>query len=393
MGLMSNVTPRPITGYGVCNALGRDRAEVLANLREGRSGLRAPPFALPFKTLSGVVSAELPEIPAELRAWSNRPARIAAHLVSQIDAPLQRARERWRPDRIGILLGTSTAGADATESAYAHYLQHGTLPDGYDFRKQHTFGALVEVVRHLTGARGPSWVVSTTCTSSAKPLASALRMIATDVLDAAIVGGIDTLCAMTLSGFHSLGALAADRCRPFSSERTGINIGEGGAFMVVERDGEGPAILEAAGESSDAYHISAPHPDGLGATLAIQRALSLAGCSPRDVDYVNAHGTGTPLNDVAESKAISAVLGNDVPVVSTKGYTGHALGGAGAIEAVLSMLALEEGFIPVSLGCDPIDPKVEVNVVREPIERKVRRVMSNSFAFGGNNIAVLLRAP
>ena len=393
MGLMPNVTPRPVTGYGVCNALGRERAEVLANLREGRSGLREPPFALPFPTLAGVVAGELPDIPRELAAWSNRPARIAGHLVAQIDAPLQRTRARWRPERIGIILGTSTAGADATELAYAHYLEHGTLPEGYDFRKQHTFGALVEVVRHLTGARGPSWVVSTTCTSSAKPLASALRMIATDVLDAAIVGGIDTLCAMTLSGFHSLGALAAARCRPFSSERTGINIGEGGAMLVLEREGEGPALVEAAGESSDAYHISAPHPEGLGAKLAMQRALAMAGCGPQDIDHVNAHGTGTPLNDVAEGKAIAEILGVEVPVVSTKGYTGHALGGAGAIEAVLSMLAIEEGFIPVSLGCDPIDPKISVNVVREPIQRRLRRVLSNSFAFGGNNISVLLRAP
>jgi 3-oxoacyl-[acyl-carrier-protein] synthase-1 len=391
--MMANVTPRPITGYGVCNALGRDRGEVLGNLLEGRSGLRAPAFALPFSTLAGTVTGELPDIPAELAAWANRPARIASHLVAQIDAPLRRARQRWRPERIGILLGTSTAGADATETAYAHYLEHGSLPPGYDFRKQHTFGALVEVVRHLTGARGPSWVVSTTCTSSAKPLASALRMMATDVLDAAIVGGIDTLCAMTLCGFHSLGALAAANCRPFSSERTGINIGEGGALMLLEREGEGPALIEGAGESSDAYHISAPHPEGLGAKLAMQRALQMAGRAAKDVDHVNAHGTGTALNDVAEAKAIAAVLGIEVPVVSTKGYTGHALGGAGAIEAVLSVLALEEGFVPASLGCDPIDPKVEINVVREPMRLGLRRVLSNSFAFGGNNISVLLRAP
>jgi 3-oxoacyl-[acyl-carrier-protein] synthase-1 len=340
-----------------------------------------------------MVSGDLPEIPAELAAWANRPARIASQLVAQIAEPLARARQRWRPERIGILLGTSTAGADATETAYAHYLQHGRLPDGYDFRKQHTFGALVEVVRHLTGARGPSWVVSTTCTSSAKPMASALRMLATDVLDAAIVGGIDTLCAMTLSGFHSLGALSANACKPFSGERTGINIGEGGALLLIEREGEGPAIVEAAGESSDAYHISAPHPEGLGAALAMQRALDQAGREPADVDHVNAHGTGTPLNDLAESKAIASVLGVEVPVASTKGYTGHALGGAGAIECVFSMLCLEEGFIPASLGCDPIDSKVEINVVRQPIRGQLRRVLSNSFAFGGNNISVLLRAP
>lgn len=390
---MGNATPRPITGYAICNALGGDRDEVLASLRAGRSGLVAPGFTLPFETLAGVVTTELPDVPRELVAWSNRSARIATHLVRQLDHPLSRARAKWRPERIGVLLGTSTAGADATEKAYAHYLTHGKLPPDYDFRKQHTFGALVEVVRHLTGAGGPAWVVSTTCTSSAKPLASAMRMIATDVIDAAIVGGIDTLCAMTLSGFHALGALASGVCRPFSSERTGINIGEGGALLLLEREGEGMALVEAAGESSDAYHISAPHPDGLGAALAMQRALALAGREPSDVDHVNAHGTGTPLNDLAEGKAIATVLGREVPVVSTKGYTGHALGGAGATEAVLSALCIEEGFIPASLGCDPMDPRIDINVVREPVRGKLRRVLSNSFAFGGNNISVLLRAP
>ena len=389
---MPYVTPRPITGYSVCNALGLDRGEMLASLLESRSGLGEPPFPLPFPTVAGPLPGELPDVPDELTDWANKPARIANHLAAGLEAPLAKARERWSPERIGVVLGTSTAGADSTEQAYKHFLSTGGLPQGYFFFKQHTFGALVEVVQKLTGAAGPSWVVSTTCTSSAKPLASALRMIETGIVDAVIVGGIDTLCTMTLTGFHSLGALSPGRCRPFCADRKGINIGEGGALILVEREGEGRALVEAVGESSDAYHISAPHPEGLGAALAMQRALDMAGLQPGDVDHINAHGTGTALNDLAEGKAIQAVFGSEIPVVSTKCYTGHTLGGAGAIEAVVSMLVLEEGFIPAALDCDPIEPKIDINVVSEVTRGSYRRVLSNSFAFGGNNVSVLLRA-
>jgi 3-oxoacyl-[acyl-carrier-protein] synthase-1 len=315
------------------------------------------------------------------------------HLVHQIDAPLRQLRERYRADRIGILLGTSTSGADATERAYAHFLAHGRFPDDFDFDKQHTFGALVEVLQQLTGAQGPAWVVSTTSTSSAKPFASARRLIASDVVDAVIVGGVDALCAMTLQGFHALGALSANPCKPFSSERDGINVGEGGALMLVARDGEGLALLEAVGESSDAYHISAPHPEGLGATLAMQRALEQAGVKPDSVDHINAHGTGTRLNDTAEGKAIATVFGTDVPVASTKGYTGHALGGGGAIECAFALMSLEEGLIPASVGAEPKDPDIAINVATAAITGPLQRVLSNSFAFGGSNVSLLLRAP
>jgi 3-oxoacyl-[acyl-carrier-protein] synthase-1 len=321
---------------------------------------------------------------------------MTAALLDQLQAPLRVARSRYASERIGVLLGTSTAGAEATEAAYRSFVENGSLPAGYDFRRQHTYGAVLDVVRRLAGLSGPSWMVSTTCTSSAKPLASAMRLIHTGVIDAAIVGGIDTLCAMTLTGFNSLAALSDEVCRPFSSERKGINIGEGGSFLLVERverAGDNVhALLEGVGESSDAYHISAPHPEGLGAQTAMERALAQAGCKPTTVDHVNAHGTGTPLNDIAESKAISRVFGDEVPVVSTKGYTGHALGGAGAIEVVFSIIAIEEGFLPASLGCLPIDPRISINVKQERRTGAFKRVLSSSFAFGGNNVCVIVRS-
>ncbi len=389
---MGSPSPLPITGYSVCNALGGDREAVLGRLAKAERGLGPVPFALPFPTVTGAVRSELPELPSALAAWQNRPTRIAQQLVNQLESVLARARERWRPERIGIVLGTSTSGADATERAYAHFLAEGALPSDYDFQKQHTFGALVDVLGKLTGAQGPRWVVSTTCTSSAKPFGSARRLIHGGMLDAVIVGGIDTLCAMTLSGFHALGALSSTACKPFSGERNGINIGEGGALLLIEREGEGPALLEGVGESSDAYHISAPHPEGLGAQLAMERALAEAGLEPADIDHINAHGTGTPLNDAAEGKAITTVFGDEVPVVSTKGYTGHTLGGAGAIECAISVMCMEEGLIPASPGVEPQDSKITINVAREVVRTPLRRVLSNSFAFGGNNVSVLVRS-
>ena len=384
--------PLPITGFNLCNALGSNRGAVRDALFAGRDGLTPTNLPVPFETVVGRLDAELPELPSDAQPWSTRSAQIAAMLLADLSGPLERMRARWRPERIGILMGTSTAGADVTEAAYRDFVHNGALPDGYDLWRHHTYGAILEVVRRLTGAEGPAWMHSTACTSSAKPLASARRLIRAGIIDAAIVGGIDTLCAMTLSGFHCLGALSGTPCRPFGEGRTGINIGEGGAILLVEREGDGEALLEAVGESSDAYHISAPHPQGLGATLAMQRALEEAGVSAADVDHINAHGTGTPLNDSAESAAIVEVFGTEIPVVSTKSYTGHTLGAAGATEAAISLLTILEGRAPASLRLDPKDEKIAVNVLSEQLSGSFRRVLSNSFAFGGNNVSVLLGA-
>ncbi len=383
----------PITGFSMCNAIGSTRDEVRQALFDGHCGLGPSPIELPFETVVGAVDTKLPALPTALTPWSTRSTQIAALLLDDLAPEIARLQECWRPDRIAVLLGTSTGGADATEEAYRHYLSSGSMPKGYDLFKQHTFGAILHVVRELVGATGPSWMASTACTSSAKPLATAQRLLSAGMIDAAIVGGIDTLCSMTLSGFRSLDALSKGACRPFSAERDGLNIGEGGAFMLVERMGDAVAMLEGVGESSDAYHISAPHPEGLGARLAMERALEAAGCTGTSVDYVNAHGTGTRLNDVSEAAAIDSIFGREVPVVSTKSYTGHMLGAAGASEAAMAIVSLMQGFIPASLRVEPIDDKIYVRVNDKRLEGPVRRVVSNSFAFGGNNISVVLGAP
>jgi 3-oxoacyl-[acyl-carrier-protein] synthase-1 len=376
----------------MCNALGPTRRAVREALFDGRGGLGRSPIELPFETVVGAVADELPDLPAALAPWSTRTTRIAARLLGDLSRELDILRSRWRPERIAVLLGTSTAGADVTENAYRRFLVEGSLPSDYDLFRHHTYGAMLHVVRELTGAEGPAWVVSTACTSSAKPFASAKRLIEAGLVDAAIVGGIDTLCAMTLRGFRSLDALSPEPARPFCVDRRGLNIGEGGALLLVERSGDPIALLEGIGESSDAHHISAPHPEGAGARLAMERALAEAGVLAGSVDHVNAHGTGTRLNDVSEAAAIESLFGREVPIVSTKGYTGHMLGAAGATEAAIAILALEEGWIPASLGAEPVDPKIHARIALERTHGRFERVLSNSFAFGGNNVSVLLGA-
>jgi len=392
---MAFASPRPllVTGYSMLSALGAGRERHLDALANGRTGLGPSPLPLAFETAVGSVTADLPELPRELRPWSTRIARMAAILVAELDDPLRRARARWQPHRIALLLGTSTAGAETTELAYRDFVAQGEFPASYDFMRQHTFGAVLHVVRELTGARGPAWMCSTACTSSGKPFATARRLMAAGIIDAAVVGGLDTLCTMTLQGFQSLQALDRVPCRPFHQDRGGISIGEGGAFALVERSGDPRVLVEGVGETSDAYHISAPHPEGLGARAAMLSAIQQAGCQPGDIDHVNAHGTGTRLNDSAEAKAITAVLGNDVPVVSTKAFTGHTLGAAAALEFAFAACAIEEGWIPAALSAAPIDPVITLRIPTTVTRGKFRRVISNSFAFGGNNVSVLVGAP
>jgi len=385
--------PLRVTGYSMLSALGETRAQHLEALAAGRTGLEPTTIELPFETAVGAVRAGLPELPASLEPRSTRIARMAAHLVAELDEPLRRARERWRPERIAVLLGTSTAGAETTERAYRTFVEEGVFPERYDFRRQHTFGAVLHVVSSLSGATGPAWMASTACTSSGKPFASAARLIEAGVIDAAIVGGLDTLCTMTLLGFQSLQALDYRVCRPFHCERGGINIGEGGALALVERTGDARVLVTGVGETSDAYHFSAPHPEGRGALSAMRGALAQASRSPEDIDHVNAHGTGTRLNDVAEAKAISALLGDSVPVVSTKGFTGHTLGAAAALEFAFAACAVEEGWIPPSLGADSVDPEISLTIPNRVTRGSFRRVLSNSFAFGGNNVCLLIEAP
>jgi 3-oxoacyl-[acyl-carrier-protein] synthase I len=383
----------PITAYAAANGLGVDTAAVLAALRSGRSGLAPCRLPLPFETACGALPDELPPPPPSLRAYDSRLCRLALLTLDGLAGAVARAVRRYGAGRVAIAVGTSTGGVRETEVAHALWTRTGSLPPGFDFERQHMFHALAELLRAATGADGPAFTISTACSSSGKVFGSARRLLSAGLADAVLVGGVDTLCQMTLRGFGALQALSARPCRPFAAGRDGISIGEGGALALVEREGEGPVRLLGVGESSDAYHMSHPHPEGLGARLAMEGALAQAGVLAAEVDHVNAHGTGTPANDVIEAQAISAVLGDAVPVSSTKGYTGHTLGAAGATEAVIAALCLEHGFLPASLGAEPLDPAVRASICTAGAVRPVRTVLSNSFAFGGSNVSLLLGAP
>jgi 3-oxoacyl-[acyl-carrier-protein] synthase-1 len=387
-----HVSPVPITAYAVCNALGATTREVRDALLNGRGGLGPSPLPLPFETMVGAVHGELPPPPPSLSAFDSRQARIALLLLDEIRPALDSAIRRSGADRVAIVLGTSTGGIAETERALVHHRTTGTLPTGYDYERQHSFFAFAELLRQTCGARGPAFVVSTACSSSGKVFASGRRLLAAGVADAVLVGGVDTLCHTTLCGFHGLGILASGSCRPFARDRSGINIGEGGALLLLEREGDARAQLLGVGETSDAYHMSSPHPEGLGARRAMEEALAEAGLPAMAVDHINAHGTGTPQNDAAEAKAIAGLFGDRVPVVSTKAYTGHMLGAGGAVEATFAVFALEQGWIPSSLGATPIDESLGIRVNVAKAALSCRAVLSNSFGFGGSNVSVLLGA-
>ncbi len=380
----------PITAISATNAMGNTTAEVVAALDAGRSGLKPCPPEFGISGICGVVPGPLPALPSALTEYDSRLTRIAQVSLDDLNRPLAAARRRWGADRIGLILGTSTGGIYETERAYRQLKAEGELPVGYSVERQHALHAGLHVVRLLADLRGPAYVVSTACSSSSRVCAGAMRLLDSAVCDAVLVGGVDSLCGLTLRGFAGLEVLSSTACRPFSSERAGINIGEGAAWLLIERQGEGPARLLGVGESGDAYHMTSPHPEGLGALLAMQRAICAGGLEPSEVDHINVHGTGTAKNDAVEGRAILELLGPETPVVATKGYTGHLLGAAGATELVLTVAAIDGGFLPASVGADPVDLSIGVKINVERRDFVTKAALSNSFAFGGSNVSVLL---
>jgi 3-oxoacyl-[acyl-carrier-protein] synthase-1 len=306
-------------------------------------------------------------------------------------------RKRLGAVRIGLFIGTSTSGIHHTEHCYRRHFEQGTPGLGTDLRfaTTHAYVSVADFCRRRLGLGGPAMVISTACSSGAKAFAAAHRALATGLCDAAVVGGVDTLCATTLMGFHALGLLSPTPCAPWSLERSGISIGEGAAFALLDLapDGDDDLALLGFGESDDAHHITAPHPEGAGAVQAMRAALDRAGLAPGAIDYLNLHGTGTPANDRSEDLAVTTLFGGAVPVSATKGWTGHTLGASGAVEAVLSLLCIEESLLPGTLNTDAVDPDLSAQLVRRSEHGKIDRVLSNSFGFAGNNCALVLGRP
>ena len=392
---MKPLAPLAVTDYTVASALGVGLAPTRAALQAGRSGLAQVDFeTAAIGTWLGVAPGVddvvlAPEL-ATFDCRNNRLAELALRADGFAEC-VRAAARRWGPARVGVFLGTSTSGILQTEIAYRHRdPATGALPPSLHYGETHNTYSVSRYVRAALGLQGPAFVVSTACSSSAKVFAAAARMIGAGIVDAAVVGGVDSLCMTTLYGFKSLELVSIDICRPFDAHRNGLSIGEAAAFALVQREPQQvQAWLLGAGESSDGHHMSSPHPEGAGAAAAMRGALAQAGLQPQDVDYLNLHGTGTPGNDAAEAMAVHAVFGNTLPCSSTKGYTGHTLGAAGALEAAVCVLALQHGFMPAGLNVTTPDPTLQVLYLHEPRQQPLRVVASNSFGFGGSNASLV----
>ena len=388
-----------LTSFTATSAIGRGLDATLASLRAQRSGLAPCRFeSAAIETCVGeVAGVDEVTLPRELREFDCRNNRLAWLALAQdgFTAAVAQRVAQHGARRIGVFLGTSTSGILETEIAYRHRdSASGALPREFRYRGAHSTFSLAAFTKRALELAGPAAVISCACSSSAKVFASARRAIEAGLIDAAVVGGVDSLCLTTLYGFHALQLVARTPCRPFDAARDGISIGEAAAFALLERPAEdldsAGVLLLGTGESSDAYHMSTPPPDGRGARAAMLQALDAAGLEPGDIGYINFHGTGTPSNDAAEGSAVASVLGKEIPGSSTKGATGHTLGAAGALEAVICALALKASLMPGGVNTTQVDPTVPVSYLRENRCVPLARVMSNSFGFGGSNCSLIL---
>lgn len=389
--------PLQFSHFTATSSLGRGLAATLDALRRRKPGLKPCDFdTVDLPTFIGEVDGvDKVRLPAELRDFDCRNNRLAQLGLEQdgfADA-VKAAVSQYGRNRVGIFMGTSTSGILQAELAYRRRdPQTGALPPDFNYGKTQNTFSVADFARRYFGTTGPAVAISSACSSSAKVFASARRMMEAGLIDAAVVGGVDTLCLTTLYGFNSLGLLSPQACRPFDAKRDGISIGEAAAFALLERPGEPDeeaVLLLGIGESSDAYHMSSPHPEGLGARMAMEQALKSASLSPEDIDYINLHGTATQSNDAAEAKAVAAVFGTGTPCSSTKGMTGHTLGAAGGLESVICALALCHGLLPGGLNTSELDPAIPLNYLLENREQPVARVVSNSFGFGGTNCSLV----
>ena len=384
-----------IAAYTATTACGRGKAELLAHLSQSRSGLQPNDFGddcLPT-WIGRVADVEHFDLPAAWSRWDCRNNRLAwlglqqDGFIDQVAA----ARARYGAHRVAVIMGTSTSSIGASEQAYRELTPEGAFPEYLHSTILHTPHSLGDFVQGILQLTGPSVTVATACSSSAKVFAQAERLIRLGLVDAAVVGGVDTLCGSVLFGFNSLALVATEPCKPFDVARNGISIGEAAGFALLER-GAGPLRLLGYGESSDAYHMSTPHPQGLGAEFALDQALERAGVREDQIDYINLHGTASTKNDEVEAALIARRFGPQVHASSTKGFTGHTLGAAGIVEAAICLLAIEHGFMPGTVNSTQLDPICGPQIRLDPSQGPVRHALSNSFGFGGNNCVLVFAA-
>ncbi|UTA56131.1 beta-ketoacyl-[acyl-carrier-protein] synthase family protein [Lysobacter soli] len=389
------MAPLAIRACTATSAVGRGRDALAKALAEGRTGLRRNDFGDDARLdcwIGRVDGLETVELPASLQPWDSRNNRLAWIALAQdgLGAAIHDAVARHGAERVAVIVGTSTSSIGSTEAAYTA-LEDGEFAEQFARPHVHTPHSLGEFVQQATGLRGPCITVATACSSSAKVFAQASRMIDAGLVDAALVGGVDTLCGSVLFGFNSLQLVSSEPCRPFDATRNGLSLGEAGGFALLERanDGDTGLQLRGYGESSDAHHMSSPHPEGLGARLAMRDALARAGIDAAEVGYLNLHGTATPANDSIEAAAVASLFPDALHASSTKGWTGHTLGAAGIVESTIALIALERGELPGTLNSDAPDPACGPQIRFAPQRAAIRYSMNNSFGFGGNNCSLV----
>jgi len=389
------VQPLSITAFTATCAAGAGRAELLRALDTGRTGLSLNDFGRdPLKTwvgrVPGVEDAPLPADMARYECRNNRLAWMGLRRDGFLEA-VEEARRRYGSERIALVLGTSTSSIGATEEAYTRLTPDGQFPEDLRYQAVHTPHSTGEFLQRVLSLSNVGVTVATACSSSAKAYAQGARLIELGIADAAVVGGVDSLCGSVLFGFNSLALVSPEPCRPFDAQRAGISIGEAAAFALLERDGKGPR-LAGYGESSDAHHMSTPHPSGRGARIAMQDALRRGGLDAGAIDYINLHGTASLKNDEIEAQAVAEMFSANTHASSTKGWTGHTLGAAGALEAVVTLLSLESGLMPGNLNTRELDAACGPQVRLANASGRVRHALSNSFGFGGSNCVLLFAA-
>ncbi|MHB1014475.1 MAG: beta-ketoacyl synthase N-terminal-like domain-containing protein, partial [Desulfurivibrionaceae bacterium] len=321
-----------------------------------------------------------------VRGLDEQSALPRTHRLAHIAAMQAMASCRGRPE--AVILGNTTGGILTTEQLLRDKV------DNKELYRYHGLNSVSEYIAREIGCSGPALAVSTACSSGAVAIGMALEMLRSGKMKTVLAGGVDSLCRLTYFGFHSLQLVDRTGCKPLDADRHGMAVAEGAAILLLttEKPDNPLAELLGAGLSCDAYHPAAPHPAGRGALMAMQAALADAGLGPADIDYINLHGTGTPENDLAEAKAINTLFAAP-PLSSIKGATGHSLAASGAIEAVVSAIAVSKNFLPANTGWQKLDPVLGLTPLTQPTNQRTTAVLSNSFGFGGNNGCLVIAAP
>ena len=395
----TSISPVALTAYSALSACGMGNKALSQALLDNQSQLTPLSlFNIPFPSFVGEIKQPLLAIREQLAEYNCRNARVALTTLNDKEGGVRDAvdvaKEKYGSDRIGVIIGTSTSGLYETEAAYGVLLSTGKMPDDFHFVTEHAYQATARFLQLELGLKGVCYAISTACSSGAKAIAAGQRLINSGICDAVLVGGVDTLCRLTLRGFRSLELVSGDPCTPMDKNRHGISVGEAGGLLMLEKrhaDNNSALKVLAVGESSDAHHMSTPHPEGKGAALAMEEALQVAGLNTSDIDYLNLHATATKINDSVESRAVYSVFKNQVPCSGTKGITGHTLGAAGALETIIALIALQQQFIPGTQGLKNLDEDCQCQVIQEPLHKQDLQIaMSNSFGFGGNNASVIV---